>query len=84
MFFRRWRLSSGIKSVAPLLGHDLAEMVVLAYRGLLSDRPTVKTLEKRSQILLDLADRCENPGIDSQDQPMFPKRLRRQQAPLKD
>ena len=46
-----------IKSLTPLLGRDLAETVVLSYRGLLDDRPKVKTLEKRSRILLDLAAR---------------------------
>lgn len=42
-----------IKSLTPLLGHDLGEVVVLAYRGLFDDRPTVKILEKRSQTLLN-------------------------------
>jgi TetR/AcrR family transcriptional regulator, transcriptional repressor of aconitase len=51
-----------IKSLTPLSGRDLAEVVVLAYRGLLADRPSVKLFEKRSQILIDLADRYEKTG----------------------
>lgn len=73
-----------IKSLTPLLGHDLAETMVLAYRGILDDRPTVKTLEKRSRILLDLADCCENTGTDSRDEKMRPERPGRQKGPLKD
>jgi TetR/AcrR family transcriptional regulator, transcriptional repressor of aconitase len=45
------------KSLTPLLGRNSAEVVVLSYRGLLDDRPTTKGLEKRSQILLDMAAR---------------------------
>ncbi len=42
------------KSLTPLLGKDLAEVVVLSFKGILDDRPPVKTLEKRAGILLDI------------------------------
>ncbi len=40
-------------SLTPLLGKDLAEVVVLSIKGLLDDRPQVRTLEKRIDILID-------------------------------
>jgi len=43
-----------IKAMTPLLGHSLAEIVGLSYRGLLDDRPTVKTLEKRTEVLINI------------------------------
>jgi AcrR family transcriptional regulator len=42
-----------IESLAPLLGYDLAEVIVLSYRGILDDRPSVETLEKRTNTLVD-------------------------------
>ena len=44
-----------IKSLAPLLGKGLAEVVVLSFKGLLDDRPPVKTLQKRADILIDMS-----------------------------
>ena len=41
-----------IASLEPILGHDLAEVVVQCYRGLVDDRPPVPLLEKRTEILL--------------------------------
>ena len=43
-----------IDSLAPILGKDAAEIVVLSYRGLLDDRPPVEVLEKRTDILVDI------------------------------
>jgi TetR/AcrR family transcriptional regulator, transcriptional repressor of aconitase len=40
-----------IKSIAPLTGEDLAEIVVLSIRGLMDDRPPVKILQKRIELL---------------------------------
>jgi TetR/AcrR family transcriptional regulator, transcriptional repressor of aconitase len=48
-----------IKALIPVLGKDLAEVVVFAYRGLFDDRPSVKTLEKRSRMFLDLVAEAE-------------------------
>lgn len=42
-----------IDSLAPLLGYDLAEVIVLSYRGILDDRPSVETLEKRTETLVN-------------------------------
>lgn len=42
-----------IDSLSPLIGHDLAEVIVLSYRGILDDRPSVETLEKRTNTLVD-------------------------------
>jgi AcrR family transcriptional regulator len=41
-----------IKSITPLLGDDVAEIIVLALRGLMDDRPPVKTLQKRIGLLI--------------------------------
>jgi AcrR family transcriptional regulator len=41
-----------IKSLIPLVGYDLAEVIVYAYKGLLDDKPTIEILEKRTDILL--------------------------------
>jgi TetR/AcrR family transcriptional regulator, transcriptional repressor of aconitase len=41
-----------IKSIAPLVGDDVAEIIVLALRGLIDDRPPVKTLQKRIDLLI--------------------------------
>jgi TetR/AcrR family transcriptional regulator, transcriptional repressor of aconitase len=43
-----------IKSLTPLVSKDLAEVFVLACRGILDDRPTVRTLKKRVNILLEM------------------------------
>jgi AcrR family transcriptional regulator len=42
-----------IGSLAPLLGYDLAEVIVLSYRGILDDKPSVETLEKRTDTLVN-------------------------------
>jgi AcrR family transcriptional regulator len=41
-----------IKSIESILGEDIAEVIVLSIRGLMSDRPTVKTLQKRIRLLI--------------------------------
>lgn len=41
------------KSLAPLLGKDLAEIVVLSIKGFVDDKPSFKTLEKRTNTLID-------------------------------
>ena len=43
-----------IASITPLLGYNLAEVIVLSVRGLLDDRPPVQTLKKRVSILTDV------------------------------
>lgn len=40
-----------IKSIEPLAGEEIAEIIVLSIRGLMDDRPPVKTLQKRIGIL---------------------------------
>jgi AcrR family transcriptional regulator len=42
------------EALAPLLGQNLAEIVVLAYRGLMDDRPQTEVLGKRSKTLVDV------------------------------
>jgi AcrR family transcriptional regulator len=42
-----------MKSIAPLTGIDSAEVIVLAIRGLLDDRPPLKVLNRRIGILID-------------------------------
>jgi AcrR family transcriptional regulator len=42
-----------IKSLVPLVGHDLAEVIVYSYKGLLDDKPSVDILEKRTDILIN-------------------------------
>jgi TetR/AcrR family transcriptional regulator, transcriptional repressor of aconitase len=42
-----------IKSITPLVGYDIAEIIVLALRGLIDDRPPVKTLQKRIDLLIE-------------------------------
>jgi AcrR family transcriptional regulator len=41
-----------IKSIAPLVGDDIAQIIVLAMRGLMDDRPPIKTLQKRIGLLI--------------------------------
>jgi TetR/AcrR family transcriptional regulator, transcriptional repressor of aconitase len=41
-----------IKSIEPIVGEDVAELIVLSIRGLLDDRPPVKTLQKRIALLI--------------------------------
>lgn len=43
-----------IESLEPLLGRDVSELVVLSYRGLMDDRPSVKVLEKRTAVLINI------------------------------
>ena len=43
-----------IDSMTPLLGDDLAEVFVFSIKGFLSDKPRVRTLEKRIEILINL------------------------------
>jgi AcrR family transcriptional regulator len=40
-----------IKSIAPLVGNATAEVIVLAIRGLMDDRPPVRILHKRISLL---------------------------------
>jgi TetR/AcrR family transcriptional regulator, transcriptional repressor of aconitase len=40
-----------IKSIEPLVGEGIAEIIVLSIRGLMDDRPPVKTLQKRIELL---------------------------------
>ena len=49
------KLSRGdfIKSLVPLTGYDLAEVIVYAYKGLLDDKPSIEVLEKRTDILVN-------------------------------
>ena len=42
-----------IKSIAPLVGEDTAEIIVLAIRGLMDDRPPVNILKKRIGLLIE-------------------------------
>jgi TetR/AcrR family transcriptional regulator, transcriptional repressor of aconitase len=42
-----------IKSLVPLIGHDLAEVIVYSYKGLLDDKPPIDILEKRTDILIN-------------------------------
>jgi hypothetical protein len=46
-----------INSMTPLLGDDLAEVIVLSFRGLLDDRPKIRTLEKRIKVLISILGR---------------------------
>jgi AcrR family transcriptional regulator len=41
-----------IKSIAPLVGKELAKVIVLSIKGLAADRPPVKALNKRTRILV--------------------------------
>jgi AcrR family transcriptional regulator len=41
-----------INSLAPLIGRDLAEVIVFSYKGLLDDKPAIEVLEKRTDILI--------------------------------
>jgi len=40
-----------IQSIKPLVGEEIAEIIVLSIRGLMDDRPPVKTLQKRIELL---------------------------------
>jgi AcrR family transcriptional regulator len=42
-----------IESIAPLTGEDMAEIIVFSIRGLMDDRPEVKTLQKRIRLLVE-------------------------------
>ena len=42
-----------IKAISPLLGDDLAKVVVLGFKGLLDDRPSIPSLEKRVETLIN-------------------------------
>jgi AcrR family transcriptional regulator len=42
-----------IKSLVPLIGYDLAEVIVYSYKGLLDDKPSIDILEKRTDILIN-------------------------------
>jgi TetR/AcrR family transcriptional regulator, transcriptional repressor of aconitase len=42
-----------IKSLIPLIGYDLAEVIVFSYKGILDDKPSIKILEKRTDILIN-------------------------------
>jgi len=42
-----------INSLAPLIGHDLAEIIVYSYKGILDDKPPIDVLEKRTDVLIN-------------------------------
>jgi len=42
-----------IKSLVPLIGFDLAEVIVFSYKGILDDKPSIEILEKRTDILIN-------------------------------
>ena len=42
-----------IKSLVPLVGYDLAEVIVYSYKGILDDKPSIDILEKRTDILIN-------------------------------
>jgi TetR/AcrR family transcriptional regulator, transcriptional repressor of aconitase len=42
-----------IKALVPLVGRDLAEVVVYSYKGLLDDKPPIEVLEKRTDTLIN-------------------------------
>jgi TetR/AcrR family transcriptional regulator, transcriptional repressor of aconitase len=39
-------------ALSPLIGQDLAEVIVYSYKGLLDDKPPIDVLEKRTDILI--------------------------------
>ena len=41
-----------VKAIESIVGGEVAEIIVLSIRGLMNDRPTVKTLQKRIGILI--------------------------------
>jgi TetR/AcrR family transcriptional regulator, transcriptional repressor of aconitase len=41
-----------IKAIEPLVEKSIAEIIVLSIRGLMDDRPPVKTLQKRIELLI--------------------------------
>jgi len=41
-----------IKSIEPIVGEEIAEIIVFSIRGLMDDRPPVKTLQKRIELLI--------------------------------
>jgi TetR/AcrR family transcriptional regulator, transcriptional repressor of aconitase len=45
-----------IKSLVPLMGYDLAEVIVFSYKGILDDKPSIEILEKRTDILINSLD----------------------------
>jgi TetR/AcrR family transcriptional regulator, transcriptional repressor of aconitase len=45
-----------VKSLLPLVGQDLAEVIVYSYKGLLDDKPPIDVLEKRTDILVNSLD----------------------------
>jgi hypothetical protein len=45
-----------IESLVPLIGYDLAEVIVYSYKGLLDDKPSIDILEKRTDILINSLD----------------------------
>jgi len=42
-----------INSIQPIVGEDTAELVVFSIRGLMGDRPPVKTLQRRIALLIE-------------------------------
>ena len=43
-----------IKSIEPLVGAEIAEIIVFSIKGLMDDRPPVKTLQKRIELLIKI------------------------------
>jgi TetR/AcrR family transcriptional regulator, transcriptional repressor of aconitase len=44
-----------IESLEPITGKDVAELIVFSIKGLLDDRPPIKTLQKRIALLIKKA-----------------------------
>jgi AcrR family transcriptional regulator len=42
-----------IKSLVPLIGQELAEVIVFSYKGLLDDKPSIEILEQRTNIFIN-------------------------------
>jgi AcrR family transcriptional regulator len=52
-----------IDSLIPLLNKDVAEIVVLSFRGLLDDRPSLKVLKMRTATLVNVLVKSESSEI---------------------
>jgi AcrR family transcriptional regulator len=42
-----------VQSIEPLVGQEIAEIFVFSIKGLMDDRPPVKTLQKRIELLIE-------------------------------
>jgi AcrR family transcriptional regulator len=50
-----------IKSITPIVGEKMAEIIVLSMRGLMDDRPPVKKLQERIELLTKVVIQCKRP-----------------------